>query len=78
MRKSFKPNYSELLLSQSVIHYRYIQFCCSFQSKAIFNHRVVTIDRSVAAEEVRLAGIDFKMASLDHAFESAEGYYTLK
>ena len=65
-------------------------FCCSFQSRATFSYRVVTTDRSVVAENVRLSaigatcrvmhfvtskvGIVFKIASLYHAVESAIGF----
>ena len=38
-------------------NYRCIQLCCSFQTRAILSYRLVTVERLLAAEKVRLSAI---------------------
>ena len=50
-----KANKSDFLLSQYVRKILLHQFCCSFQMRAILSYRLVTVERLLAAEKVRLS-----------------------
>ena len=87
-----KPNYIEWVVIIIAECNKTIQFCCSFQSNVIFGYHVVPTDCSLTAGNVRLsaigamcvnivtsmAGIAFKLTSLDNDVESAVGFCTLK